>query len=205
MTLVITFLLGFMVAFIGIIPPSMINMTTVKISTKKGKDKAKNFAIGVSVTVFVQAFIALSIAKMLKENQHLLIYIKEIAAVIFLMLSVYFFVKGFSDRRKEYVSKQRIKNNFLLGMALSALNMFAVPYYCGMSSALNLAGYLTFDQLSIFIFVIGSSLGTYYILHLYNFTAQKLLKEIYVLTNNINFILGTITGSLGVYTVYILF
>lgn len=205
MTLVFTFLLGFTIAFIGIIPPGMVNMTAVKISAKKGKSEAINFAIGASVIVFIQAVIALLITKMLKENKYLLDYIKEIAAFIFMLLSVYFFAKGFLDRKAKYTKKQHIKNDFLLGMALSVLNMFAIPFYCGVSSALNLAGYIALDRLSIFLFVIGASLGTFFILYIYSYTAQKMLKKMHVVTNNINFILGIITGASSAYTVYILF
>ncbi len=183
----------------------MINMTAVKISTKKGKSEAINFAIGASVIVLIQAVIALLITKMLKENKYLLDYIKEIAAFIFMLLSVYFFTKGFLDRKAKYTKKQHIKNDFLLGMALSVLNMFAIPYYCGVSSALNLAGYIALDRLSIFLFVIGASLGTFFILYIYSYTAQKMLKKMHMITNNINFILGIITGASSAYTVYILF
>jgi len=52
MNFAFSFLLGLVIAFIGLIPPSMLNMTTVKISTTKGKTKAKNFVLGASVTVF---------------------------------------------------------------------------------------------------------------------------------------------------------
>jgi len=205
MLLIFTFLWGFTLSSLGVIPPGMINMTTVKISSKKGKSEAVNFAIGASIIVWIQAVIALLITKMLKENKYLIVYIKEIAAFIFMLLSIYFFAKGFLDRKTKYTSKQHIKNNFLLGMALSVLNMFAVPYYCGVSSALNLAGYINLDALSIFIFVMGASLGTFFILYIYSYTAQKMIKRIHVLTNNINFILGVITGASSAYTVYILF
>jgi len=205
MTLILTFLFGLVAAFIGLIPPSMLNMTAVKISTTKGKIKAEHFAIGASVTVLFQAFFALLITKILKDNQYLLVYFKEIAAFIFLMLSVYFFKKGFSKRKENYANKQRFKNNYITGIVLSFLNMFAIPYYCGVSSALDMSGYLEFNNSSILSFVVGAAIGTFFILYLYSYTAQKMLHKIKRITNNINFILGGITGLIGLITLINLF
>jgi threonine/homoserine/homoserine lactone efflux protein len=205
MTLLIVFILGLVSAFLGLIPPSMLNMTAVKISTTKGRNKAKVYAIGASITVFFQATIALLITKLLKENQHLVVYVKEVAAVIFIILSVYFFRKGFSERKENHTPKQRLKNNFTIGLLLSFLNMFAIPYYCGVGAALDMTGYLDFSNLSILSFVLGATLGTFLILFLYSFAADKISHKIRRVTKNINFILGAITGMLGIVTLINLF
>jgi len=205
MTLIIVFILGFISAFVGLIPPSMLNMTAVKISTTKGRDKARIYAIGVSITVFFQATIALLITKLLKENQHLIIYIKEVAALIFIILSIYFFKKGFSERKENYTPKQRIKNNFTVGLLLSFLNMFAIPYYCGVGTSLDMLGLLDFSKSTILTFVLGAVIGTYIILYLYIFTAQKISHKTQLMTKNINFILAILTGILGLITLINLF
>ncbi|MCF6212940.1 MAG: LysE family transporter [Flavobacteriaceae bacterium] len=205
MMLVLTFILGLIAAFIGLIPPSMLNMTAIKISTTKGKSKAVNYAIGVSATVLIQATLALLITKLLEENDHLLVYVNEVASFIFIMLSVYFFRKGFSERKANYTNKQKIKSNFITGLLLSFLNMFAIPYYCGVGSALVMSGYLLFDKLSILFFVTGAALGTFLILYMYIYTAQKVLNKLQGFTKNINFILSAITGLLGIITLIKLF
>ena len=196
MTYILVFVLGFISAFIGLIPPSMLNMTAIKISVTKGHYDAKIYALGVSITVFFQATIALLITKLLKENQHLVIYVKEVAAVI----SIYFFRKGFSERKENYISKQRIKNNFTIGLLLSFLNMFAIPYYCGVGASLDMMDLLDFSKSTILTFVLGTTLGTFLILYLYIFTAQKISHKIQLMTKNINFILAILTGVLGVIT-----
>jgi len=205
MTLFLVFILGLISAFVGLIPPSMLNMTAVKISTANGRKKAEIFAVGASVTVFFQATVALLITKLLKENQFLLIYVKEVAAVIFIILSVYFLKKGLSERKENYSPKQHIKNNFTVGLLLSFLNMFAVPYYCGVGASLDMMGLLDFSRKTILAFVTGATLGTFLILFVYIFTAQKVSKKIQPMTKNINFILAFITGSLGIITLFNLF
>jgi len=205
MSLILVFFLGLISAFVGLIPPSMLNMTAVKISTTKGRQKAEVYAVGASISVFFQATIALLITKLLKENQYLLIYVKEVAAVIFILLSLYFFRKGFSERKENYTPKQRIKNNFTIGLLLSFLNMFAIPYYCAVGASLDMAGLLDFSKISILIFVSGATLGTFLILFLYIFTAQKVSHKLNLMTKNINFILAALTGILGVITLINLF
>ena len=178
----------------------MLNMTAVKISMTKDKTKAKIYALGVSFTVFFQATLALLITRLLRENQQLLVYVKESAAVIFIILSFYFLRKGISERKENYTAKQRIKNNFIIGMLLSFFNMFAIPYYCGVGAALDMSNYLTFDKLSILFFVTGAALGTFLLLYLYIYMAQRISHKIQVITKNINFILGILTGILGIVT-----
>ncbi len=200
MTLILVFLLGLISAFVGLIPPSMLNMTAIKISTSKGHHKAKFYALGASVTVLFQATIALLITKLLKENQYLVVYVKEVAAVIFIMLSIFFFRKGFSERKEKKPSKYGLKNNFTIGLLLSFLNMFAIPYYCGVGASLDMVGLLVFSKLSIFLFVIGAAIGTFLNLFLYIYTAQKISHKIERITKNINFILAILTGVLGLIT-----
>lgn len=205
MTLILVFFLGVVSAFVGLIPPSMLNMTAVKISTTKGRKKAEVYAIGASITVFFQATIALLITKLLKENQYLVIYVKEVAAVIFILLSIYFLRKGLSERKENHTPKQRIKNNFTIGLLLSFLNMFAIPYYCGVGASLDMVGLLDFSNISILVFVTGATLGTFLILFLYIFTAQKVSHKLSLMTKNINFILAALTGVLGIITLVNLF
>lgn len=46
MSIIIHFLLGFSTSFLGTLTPSMLNMTTAKISLTKSKSDAIKFAIG---------------------------------------------------------------------------------------------------------------------------------------------------------------
>jgi len=202
MNLILTFLFGATAAFVGLIPPGMLNMTAVKISIAKGKREAEYYALGAAVTVIIQASLALVITSFLKDNQQFFIYVKEIGSVIFILLSVFFIRKGFSERKENYESKQRIKNNFVIGFVLSLFNMFAIPFYSATSTALNINGYLTFNKISVTLFVIGAAVGTFLLLYLYIFMAQRISHRIQAITKNINFILGVLTGILGIVTFF---
>ena len=58
MMLALHFIFGFITSFLGSLTPSMLNVTAAKISLNKGKNSAIKFAIGVSVIVFIQAYVA---------------------------------------------------------------------------------------------------------------------------------------------------
>tara|TARA_R110002073_G_scaffold123234_1_gene266784 strand:+ start:77761 stop:77946 length:186 start_codon:yes stop_codon:yes gene_type:complete len=53
------FILGFITSFLGTVFPSMLSMTTVKISIRENQKKAISFAAGVSLIVIGQAYVAL--------------------------------------------------------------------------------------------------------------------------------------------------
>ena len=78
--------------------------------------------------------------------------------------------------------------------------MFAIPYYCGVGASLDMMDLLDFSKSTILTFVLGTTLGTFLILYLYIFTAQKISHKIQLMTKNINFILAILTGVLGVIT-----
>lgn len=50
------FTLGFITSFLGMSIPSMLNMTTAKISLDKNRTAAIKYAIGVSIVVFFQPY-----------------------------------------------------------------------------------------------------------------------------------------------------
>ncbi len=200
MTLIIHFAIGFITSFLGTAPPSMLNMTTTKITLEKTKKEGLRFAIGVSIIVLIQAYIAILFARYIHNNENFEWYIKVAGISIFVLLSIYFFRQASRERKQKEKPKYQIKNSFIVGLILSSLNMFAIPFYCGVSSVLNMLGWLEFNQTNILLFVIGSSLGTYSVLHLYANAAVKIQSRASLLTKNLNYILSILTGIVALLT-----
>lgn len=196
MSLIVHFLLGFSISFIGTIPPSMLNMTTAKISIVSSKSDGLKFAVGVSLIVFVQAYIALYTAEYLHGNTTIERYITLFGIIIFALLAVYFFKQARVENKKG--SDIKIKNSFRLGVTLSILNMFAIPFYCAVGSSLNMSGWINFEQLSILFFVFGAALGTYALHYLYVQSAINIRNQAQLLTKNLNYILSILTGIIAV-------
>ncbi len=70
MSFIIHFAIGFITSFLGTTPPSMLNMTTTKITLEKTKKEGLKFAIGVSIIVLIQAYIAVLFAKYIHSNEN---------------------------------------------------------------------------------------------------------------------------------------
>ncbi len=200
MSLLIHFALGFITSFIGTTPPSMLNMTTAKITLERTKIEGAKFALGVSIVVLVQAYLAVLLTRYIHNSDNFEWYIQVVGVVIFVFLSIYFFSEASKERKQKEAGGYKIKNSFIIGMIFSSLNMFAIPFYCGVSSTLNMFGWMKFDQTSIILFVIGSALGTYSLLYIYASSAIKIQKRASLLTKNLNYILSILTALVAILT-----
>jgi len=200
MTFIIHFLLGFITSFLGTLSPSMLNMTAIKISLEKTKKEGTKFALGVSIIVFFQAYLAILLTKHIQNNDDFQWYIKIAGLVIFSILSVYFFLQAKREHKQKANIKYQIKNSLIIGLILSSLNMFAIPFYCAISGGLNIIGWLEFNQISIILFVIGSALGTYNLLCVYVRNATKIQSKVSLVTKNLNYALSILTAVVAIAT-----
>ena len=200
MLLTLHFIFGFITSFLGSLTPSMLNMTAAKISLNKGKNSAVKFAIGVSTIVFIQAYVAILFTRYLRENPAFVQSLQKIALAIFIVLSFYFYKQYKKDKITNKNPKQNSKNMFIVGLLLASLNMFSIPFYCGITTALDMAGWLQFSQLYIITFVIGSAIGTFALLYMYLNYAEKIQSKSKGLSKNLNLILSILTGTLAVIT-----
>ena len=201
MEFILPLLLGFVIASIGIMPPGLINMTAAKVSAVDGRSEAISFASGATVIVLFQTYIALLFAKFIFSRQDIINILQEIGVVLFLGLSVYFFWSA----RKPKKTKQEIKmhskaSRFFLGMLLSFLNLFPIPYYVFVSVTLSSYGYFFFNSFFIYSFVLGVVLGSFTIFYLYILFFKKQENKSSFLIDNGNYIIGSITGLVSIIT-----
>ena len=191
------FLLGFISSYVGSISPSMLNITATKISIEKNKKTAIQFAIGVSVIVIFQTFFALLFLKVIHENPIILESIETAAIVVFSFLSIFFFRKA-RQEQQEISSEKSKRSGFITGMGLSIINMFSIPFYCGVGAVFNMHGWLELDTISVVSFTLGAVLGTYLILYSYILFAEKIKSKIARFSKYFNYILSAITGIVAV-------
>lgn len=200
MLLLLHFFLGIITSFFGSLAPSMLNMTATKISLKKGENQAVKFAFGVSLVVMIQAYVATLFTRYLSSHPIFVHALQKIALVIFLILSFYFYKQYKKDKFKIVKKNEGYKNTFIIGVLLSSLNMFSIPFYCGITTALDVAGWLQFSQKYIISFVIGSAIGTFLLLYMYLKYASFIQSKSKGLSKNLNLILSILTGILGLIT-----
>lgn len=189
MTYLTALLTGFIVALLGLLAPSMLNITVAKISVEKGKTFGLKFAVGASSFVFVQAGIAVFFAKFLVRNPRVITLLKSVSIFILLGLAIFFFLqtKKESDFKKR---KEKKGNPFLIGLGMSSLNMLGIPFYLAMATLSERNNWIQLTMPNSLFFVIGAVLGDLFIFSLYAIFAVELTNKIKFITKNFNYILS---------------
>jgi len=195
------FFLGFISAFVGISPPGLINMTAVKVNLKEGKRTALWFVFGAVIIIFFQTFLALLFARVIDKSPSLILLLREIGCVIFALLTIYFlFVAKKPKLKGSNIKKYSNSSRFFLGMLLSALNFFPIPYYVLLGITFASYQLFAFDFLSILIFVLGVVSGAFVVFYGYVVFFNKIESKADFFIQNMNKIIGTITGLIAVVT-----
>ncbi len=195
---------GFIAAAIGIIPPGLINMTAAKINLKEGKKNALWFVIGAVLVIFFQVYVAVLFARVIDNRPDVVTLLREVGFVIFAILTIYFLfiAKEPKTKKKSKIKKSSKKSRFFLGMLLSALNFFPIPYYVVVSITLASYHLFVFENIIIFTFVLGSILGSFAVLYSYIAFFGKIEKKTDYLMRNMNTIIGSITGLVAIATLF---
>ena len=203
MNFIMPLFLGFITAFVGIIPPGLINMTAAKVNLKEGKNNALWFVFGAVLVIFFQVFIAIFFARVIDRRPDLVTLLREVGFGIFLTLTIYFLWLAKKPKDKTRKMKKNSKTNrFFLGMFLSALNFFPIPYYVFVSVALASFHLFSFDTMSIFIFVTGAIFGSFSVFYFYIAFFTKIENKTDYILRNMNTIIGSITGLISTVTLY---
>lgn len=174
-------------------------MTALKISLQGNKKDFNYFTFGVLLIVFLQAYVSVYLTKYIANNTALIAFLEKTGIVVLVCLSVYFYYKN-KQEKQEKNKKIGNKNSFLTGIFLSILNMFAIPFFCGVAALLMGFNLMRFDTFSIIFFVIGAVIGTYFILYLYGKYAPKIEQKTGNMTQNMNLILSGITACFALLT-----
>ncbi|WP_420570676.1 lysine transporter LysE [Kordia sp.] len=172
--LIILFFVTFSAALLGVVPPGLINITAAKISTQKGKLNGVIFAIGASLVVLLQAFVAVMISKYLYHNQQIIDVLLKVALVIFGLLGIYFFIIARKKKEKRIrMVKVSKKGSFFKGIFLAMLNVLPIPYFAGLNALWRVSGLMEFSTLDIAVFIFAAGLGTFSMLYMYVFYFDK--------------------------------
>lgn len=190
--------LGFIMAFVSLLPPGMLNMTAVRTRIEKSKKDALLFSLGAALVVIPQAYIALAFAKYFVKHPEVIDRLKIGGIIVLFTLSVFFF---FQARKKFKGEGKKRKGNFVfIGMFMSAMNMLAIPFYLVLSSVLEKKGLLIMNQPYISIFVGGVFLGALSLFVVYVLFAAIIERKAQFIARNINYILSVLFLGLGILT-----
>jgi len=195
------FFIGLLIALVGVIPPGLLNMTAAKISLKEGYSRGIMFSVGACLVVTIQTTIAAVFAKYLSNHPDVIAILQQVALVIFILITIYYFKLAKKNTSLPIKAKSRSKHSrFFQGMLLSALNVFPIPYQAYMTLTIASFGWMTFEKISITAYVSGATMGTFVMLYIYIFFFDKIKSKRLTSQKSMNYIIGSITGVIAIIT-----
>lgn len=186
--------LGFIVASLGSLSPSFLNLTVVKFSLKSGKKAAFYLIGGFATVLFFQANLGAYLSSVLMKNSEYITLIQKIGTAILFLLSANFFrLQYFTEKSPKKVNIDKSKS-YLHGLGMCLLNMFAIPYYFTTLSFLIGLEYFEYTFLNALYFSIGSTLGSFVTYMAYAIVAKKIEKRLTKIATKMDLILALLTG-----------
>ncbi len=203
MNIILPFLLGFLAAVIGILPPGLINMTAAKVSVTDGRKRAMMFVFGALTIILVQTYISVLFAQYINKHQEIVVLMREIGLGIFTTLTIYFlfFAKKPTNKiQNSTIELKSKRSRFFMGMLISAINFFPIPYYVLVSITLASYKLFSFTRVSINSLVLGVVVGSFLVFYCYVVFFEKLKLKTDFFIKNMNKIIGIITGVVAILT-----
>lgn len=194
MSYLLPFLTGLGASVFGTLLPGILNATVVKISKKEGMKNAYSFMLGTFIIIALQTYLAVFFAKIIDQSVFITNILREIGFVVFLVLTIYFFVAKPKKKKDVEVEITRKRKRFTQGILLAIINVFPIFYYVFITITVLNNKLYTVNYISNILFTVGVLIGAFLAFMFYiNLFKNKTVKDNFVL-KNINKILGCITG-----------
>ena len=127
--------------------------------------------------------------------------LKRVALVLFILISIYFFLLAKSDASPQEVDASKSKKSrFFQGVLMSALNVFPIPYQAYIVTTLLSYQLLSLDNLSIGSYIAGATSGTFIALYIYILFFDKIKNSKITSPKRMNYCIGIITAIVSITT-----
>jgi threonine/homoserine/homoserine lactone efflux protein len=204
MSVLLPFFFGFLAAIVGVLPPGIVNMTAAKISLIDGRKRAMMFVLGALIIVFFQTYLSVIFAKYIDKHDEVIVLLREIGFVIFVVLTIYFlkFAKAPKIKTDEVEKIKSKRSRFLMGMIISAINFFPIPYYALVTITLASYNIFAYEQMQNCSLIFGIVIGSFVIFYFYVVFFNKMKSKADYFVQNMSKIIGIITGLIALLTLF---
>ncbi|HET8885353.1 MAG TPA: LysE family transporter [Salinimicrobium sp.] len=194
------FLITYFAALVGVIPPGLVNMTVAKTCIQRGKRSGMYVAVGATVVVFIQALIAILLAKYIFNNPYIHNILLRTGLVILVLMLIYFLIMAKRKAKQVEYSSDGFTKSFFKGTMISALNIFPIPFFCAVGTALNINGEVSYHIFHIATFVLAAGLGTFTSLYFYVISFLKIESKADYFARYSNYFMAALMLILIVFT-----
>jgi len=196
---------GFFFSFIGSIPPGTINLSVIQLGLRKHLGAAFRMALAAALIEYVYAAIAIKFQIFITSSPAIKENFQLITAIVLLALGG---VNLLSLRKKKGgTTRTRVmaSSGFRKGVLLSLGNPLAMPFWIAVTAYLQSNSWVNFDDVPIWTYVLGISLGTLSVLSLLGLISYKTGKFIEPDNKLIKIIPGIVLVTLGLYSLIMMY
>ena len=191
--LLLTFFIGLSINAIGYIPPGNINLSVAQLTVNKGIKQAWYFILAFSCVEVFFTFGMMRFARWMSSDVSLefSIYHIEIGTLTDAFMILMFLTMGtitWVRRNRLPKPKEEVKrgSSVFYGILLGVLNPVQIPTWLFFGNYVIIHQWIRTDYLSLFIFSIGSGLGSAIALYGYAHFAQYIQEKFTLSTRLIN-------------------
>lgn len=166
MSFLIHFAWGWLCGFLGTLPFGTINVSIAEMAIQRGTRVAISMAVGAALVEFFQAYIALTFYHILTHNEEIERSIILICIPIFLVAGIYYI---FKKNHTVHAPTTKAANAIgaAKGIALSSINLMAIPYFVFIGGYLASANYISLKAEYIATYAAGVVLGSFMTFFIY--------------------------------------
>jgi threonine/homoserine/homoserine lactone efflux protein len=191
--LLLTFFIGLFINAIGYIPPGNINLSVAQLTVNKGIKQAWYFILAFSCVEVFFTFGMMRFARWMSSDVSLefSIYHIEIGTLTDAFMILMFLAMGtitWVRRNRLPKPKEEVKrgSSVFYGILLGVLNPVQIPTWLFFGNYVIIHQWIRTDYLSLFIFSIGSGLGSAIALYGYAHFARYIQEKFTLSTRLIN-------------------
>jgi threonine/homoserine/homoserine lactone efflux protein len=191
--LLLTFFIGLFINAIGYIPPGNINLSVAQLTVNKGIKQAWYFILAFSCVEVFFTFGMMRFARWMSSDVSLefSIYHIEIGTLTDAFMILMFLAMGtftWVRRNRLPKPKEEVKrgSSVFYGILLGVLNPVQIPTWLFFGNYVIIHQWIRTDYLSLFIFSIGSGLGSAVALYGYAHFARYIQEKFTLSTRLIN-------------------
>ncbi len=155
--LLLNFLIGAIVNFIGYIPFGNVNLTVVQLTLNRGVRAAMYFIVSFSIMEFFFTYSIMYFADWFADQQQFLFWLDWVLVFIFVLLGFMSWFNKQKEKSVDYSDGDSIKFGIILGI----VNPMQVPFWMIGGTYLISSGWILTGSGALAVFSLGASLGAF--------------------------------------------
>lgn len=193
--LLLNFLIGVVVNFIGYIPFGNVNLTVVQLTLNRGIRAAMFFIVSFSVMEFFFTYTVMYFADWFADQHRLLFWLDWVLVSIFLLLGFMSWFNKQQEKNVNYSDRDSIKYGIILGI----VNPMQIPFWMIGGTYLISKGWVLTGNGALAVFSLGSALGAFLCLLAFSKSGKYLHERFAFSSRLVNRSIAVVFFVLAVY------